>query len=319
MKKLLREPLLHFLAAGGLLFGAYRWIHGPAPAAEAGPSKDIFVDRKSLLTFLQYQANAFQPEYFAGQLDALSAQARQDLVDKYVREEALFREAEALGLAQGDYVIRRRMVQKMLYLIEDTATESFAPTEAEIERYFRAHRQRYEAAQTLTFTHVFVDGAIKRSEGPEKAAEHLEHELETRHATFADAPKYGDRFPYLQNYVNMTPDYIGNQFGAEFAAALMKLEPSDHDWRGPIKSQFGYHLVLLTAHTPAHLPKLAEIREAVRDDMLRDRVAAYREQAVEDLTRRMHVELDASVAAGTKTPAASALPSRNPSSAGPPP
>ncbi len=304
MKKILREPLLHFLAAGLLLFGVYRWVHGPLPAAEAGPSKDIVVDRKALLTFLQYQANAFQPKYFGGQFDAMSAKARQDLIDKYVREEALYREAEALGLAQGDYVIRRRMVQKMLYLIEDTATESFAPTDAEIERYFRAHRRRYEVAPSLTFTHVFVDAEIQRREGPEKAAERLKRELEAQHATFADAPKYGDRFPYLQNYVNMTPDYVRNQFGEAFAAAVMKLEPSDHAWRGPIKSLFGYHLVMLTAHTPAHVPELTEIRDEVRDDMLRDRVAAYREKAVKDLTRRMNVKLDASLAADPQRTAA---------------
>lgn len=291
VKRLIKDPLLHFLVAGGLLFAVFQMLHGPAPAGTDG-GKTIVVDRAKLLRFLQYQSNAFQPQYFERQFDAMSPKQKHALIEKYVREEALFREAKAMGLGKSDYVIRRRMVQKVLYLIDDTATESFSPGEADLRRYFHAHEDRYRIAPSLTFTHVFVDAAKTRAQSAEKTAEELKRTLQAKHAGFQDAPAYGDRFPYRQNYVNMTPDFIRSQFGADFTRDLMKLAPSDRNWRGPIKSRFGYHLVLLTSHDPARLPKLAAIEDQVKDDLLRDTVAAYRDKALTDLMRRFTVELD---------------------------
>ena len=287
--RLLRDPLVYFLAVGGLLFTAYHFVHGPA--ARTADDNTIVVDRSALITYLQYESAAFEPTYFSAQFDAMPDQKKKDLIAKYVREEALYREAQAMGLSEGDYVIHRRMVDKMLYLIDDTATESFSPTDTELEAYYRKHHDRYEVAPSLTFTHVFVDGEIKRPQSAEKLAAHLKRELRAKAARFNDAPAYGDRFPYLQNYVARDPEFIEHQLGTEFASAVMKLVPSDHTWYGPIKSQFGYHLVLITRHDQAYLPKLTAIRDEVREDLLRDTIAAHRDKAVNDLVNRFNVKV----------------------------
>ncbi len=288
LRRIIRDPLTHFLAMGGLLFAVYAALHGgDTKGAEGG--RTIVVDRAALLSFMQYQSAAFEPKYFAARLDALPAKDRKDLIDKYVREEALVREARAMGLDQGDYVIRRRMVQKMLYLIDDTATETFAPTQADLERYFRAHQAQYASPPTLTFTHVFVDKEIAHPGGTEQTAEQLKRVLEAKGAGFNEAPAYGDRFPYEQNYVQRTPDFIQSQFGDGFAAALEGLQPSRR-WQGPIKSDLGYHLVLLTQRQAASTPRLADVQSQVKDDLLRDTVAAYQEKAVADLARRFTVK-----------------------------
>jgi len=287
VKRIVRDPLIHFLAGGGLLFAVFALLHG-GDTTGTSDGKTIVVDQPALVTFMQYQSSAFQPAYFTAQFNAMSAKDRKALIDKYVREEALVREARAMGLDQGDYVIRRRMIQKMTYLIDDAATETFDPTEADLQRYFLAHKDAYQSAPTITFTHVFVDQEIKHPEGAEARAERLKAQLEAKRAGFDDAPGYGDRFAYLSNYVQRTPDFVENQFGAEFAAAAMKLQPSSH-WQGPIKSDYGYHLVLVTQRAPASLPKLSEVRDQVKDDLLRDTIAAYREKALDDLTRRFAV------------------------------
>jgi parvulin-like peptidyl-prolyl isomerase len=289
VKRIVRDPLTHFLAGGGILFAVFVLLHGGDTTGTAD-GKTIVVDRPSLVTFMQYESAAFQPEVFSTQFNAMSAKDRKALVDDYVRQEALVREARAMGLDQGDYVIRRRMVQKMMYLIDDAATQTFSPTEADLQRYFQAHVEAYRNAATVTFTHVFVDKEIKHPGGAQRAAERLKAELEARHAGFQDAPGYGDRFAYLRNYVQRTPDFVVNQFGAGFASAVMKLQPSSR-WQGPIESDYGYHLVLLTQKTPAALPKLAEVRDQVKDDLLRETIAAYRDKALADLTRRFTVKL----------------------------
>jgi hypothetical protein len=289
LKRIVRDPLVHFLAAGALLFAGYAVLN-PQAAAGGGGGRTIVVDRAALVTFMQYQSAAFQPRYFEAQFQALSPAERQGLIDKYVQEEALVREAGALGLDQGDYVIRRRMIQKMMYLMDDVATESFAPSDADLQRYFQAHQDAYRGPATVTFTHVFVDNEVRHPEGAEKTADALRAKLEQRRARFNDAPAYGDRFAYLQNYVDRTPDFVGNQFGVGFAAALAKLQPSEH-WQGPIRSDYGWHLVLLTERKPAQMPRFADVREQVKDDLLRDTLSTNRRKGIADLVGRYKVEL----------------------------
>ena len=290
LRRILRDPLFHFLAAGGLLFVAYYIIKGPVTTVV--DDNTIVVDRSRLLAFMQYESKTFKPKFFDARFNSMSDSRKQELINQYVPEEALYREARVMGLEEGDYVIRRRLVQKMLYLIDDTATEAFSPTEKQLRAYYHKHRKRYTIAPSLTFTHVFIDKEIKRPEDALKAADRLKSELQARGAGFNDAPAWGDRFPYLQNYVERDPEFIRHEFGSEFATAVMKLEPSEHTWYGPIKSQFGYHLVLLTRHEPAYLPKLPAIHEEVKNDLLRDTVAAYRDRAVADLVSRYKVKLD---------------------------
>jgi parvulin-like peptidyl-prolyl isomerase len=285
--KVLRDPLVHFLAGGALLFAVFAVLHRSDPPAD---DKTIVVDRGGLLALMQYQSAAFQPKYFEAQFQAMGPKDRQALIDGYVREEALVREARALGLDQGDYVIRRRLVQKMMYLMDDEATEGFAPTEADLKRYFDAHQDAYRGPATVTFTHVFLDNEVAHAGGAEKAADAMKERLEAKKAAFADAPAYGDRFAYLQNYVERTPDFVGSQFGQGFAGQLAKLQPSAH-WQGPVKSDFGWHLVLLTERKPAEAARFADVRAQVKDDLMRDTIAAHRDQATLDLVRRFKVEL----------------------------
>lgn len=287
--KVLRDPLLHFLVAGAALFGLYGLIH-PSDTTGTGDGKRIVVDRAALTSFMQYQSAAFQPKYFEAQFDGLTADGRKALIDKYVQEEALVREARAMGLDQGDYVIRRRMVQKMMYLMDDTASETFAPSHAALEGYYASHPDAYRGPATVTFTHVFLDNEVAHAGGAERAAEEMRRRLEARHAGFNDAPAYGDRFAYLQNYIDRTPDFVGGQFGTGFAAALAQMQPSDH-WQGPIHSDYGWHLVLLTERRPAELPAFDKVSEQVKDDLLRETIAGYRQKAIADLAGRFKVTL----------------------------
>jgi hypothetical protein len=289
LARIVRDPLTHFLAAGALLFAGYAVLH-PRAAGGEGDGRTIVVDREALVSFMQYQSAAFQPRYFEAQFAALTPAARQALIDKYVQEEALVREGGAMGLDKGDYVIRRRMIQKMTYLMDDVATETFAPSDADLQHYFQAHPDAYRGPATVTFTHVFVDNEVRHPEGAQKAAEALKAKLEQRGARFNDAPAYGDRFAYLQNYVERTPDFVGSQFGTGFAGALAKLQPSDH-WQGPVRSDYGWHLVLLTERKPAQMPRFTDVREQVKDDLLRDTLSGHRRKEIADLVGRYRVEL----------------------------
>jgi hypothetical protein len=90
--------------------------------------------------------------------------------------------------------------------------------------------------------------------------------------------------------VERTPDFVGSQFGVGFTAALARLQPSDH-WQGPLRSDYGWHLVLLTERKAAQMPRFADVREQVKDDLLRDTISNNRKKAIADLIGRYKVEL----------------------------
>jgi parvulin-like peptidyl-prolyl isomerase len=284
LKRVLREPLVHFLAAGGVVFLIFSML----PHAGTDPSSDktITVNKESLLNFLQYRSKAFQPEYFTTQLEAMSPAEREALVQQYVEEEILYREAVSLGLDQGDYVIRQRLVQKMRFLIDDIQT---SPEDAALDAYLKKNEEIYTIAPSVTFTHVFVDASIHGDKASNEKAQRLSEELNARGAGFNDAPRYGDRFPFLQNYVERTFDYVSSHFGPEFAASLRSLAPSKR-WSAPLRSMYGYHLVLLTDRAGGRLPELDEIREQVEEDWLRDRMERVRSTSLKRIAEQYTIE-----------------------------
>jgi PPIC-type PPIASE domain len=287
LRRLLQEPLLHFLAATGILFGVFGLTHRAGPVLAS--NKTIVVDGKTLLNFLQYRSKAFKPEFFSSQLEAMTPAERKDLVNQYVEEEILYREAKAMELEQGDYVIRQRLVQKMRFLIEGMAEGSAKPSDAALAEYLQKNMVRYVVDPSVTFTHVFFDSSVHGDRQARELALRLKDNLNASGAVFSDAPKYGDRFPFLQNYVERKFDYVASQFGNEFVSGLKQNAPSEEHWIGPIRSTYGYHVVLMTRLTEARVPALNEIRSQVADDWLRDQIEDERSRAMNQLVSRYKI------------------------------
>jgi hypothetical protein len=288
LKRLLHEPLLHFLIAGGILFGVFRLTHHAGP--ESTSNRTIVVDKESLLNYLQFRNKAFQSEYFTTQLDGMGAKERQELVDNYIEEEALYREAKALGLEQGDDVIRQRLIQKMRYLMDDLAETGGSPSDATLQAYLDKNKEQYVIEPSVTFTHVFADSSVRGDKGAREFAEQLKVRLTAAHASFNDAPQYGDRFPFLQNYIERTNEFVGSHFGPEFVSELKDIGPAETRWVGPIKSMYGYHVLLVTGRTEARVPELREIRTQVEEDWARDWMDTAREQSIHHLLGQYKIE-----------------------------
>ena len=137
LTRLLKEPLVHFLAAGLGLFVLFGIVNRGEPDTDPNV---ITVDRDALLTFIQYRIKAFNPALAEEKLSSLSDDELERLIDDYVREEVLHREAIQLGLDEDDYVIRRRLVQKLEFITEGFAESGAEVDEASLGRYFDANK-----------------------------------------------------------------------------------------------------------------------------------------------------------------------------------
>jgi len=288
LKRFLKEPLFHFLTAGLALFVLFGVVNRDEPDEDPNV---VTVDRDALLTFVQYRIKAFNPTLAAEKLHSLSDEELQRLIDDYVREEVLHREAIALDLGEDDYIIRRRLVQKLEFITEGFAEAGAEVDEAALRRYFDANKADYYVEPYVTFTHVFFETEDRPREQAREAAEKKLLELNRDGALFVDAPQHGDRFPYHVNYVERTPDYVASHFGVPMAKALFELEPNDLVWRGPFDSPYGVHLVMLTTNEPGREPELAELEERVREDARRAIIREETEAAIADIVEAYDVRV----------------------------
>jgi hypothetical protein len=243
----------------------------------------VTVDHDALLTFVQYRIKAFNPTLAEEKLSSLSDDELQRLIDDYVREEVLHREAVALGLGEDDYIIRRRLVQKLEFITEGFAEAGAKVDQSALRRYFDANKADYYVEPFVTFTHVFFETEDRPREQAHTAAEMKLVELNRNGVHFADAPQHGDRFLSHVNYVERTPDYVASHFGVPMAKAVFELEPNDFIWRGPFDSPYGVHLVLLTINEPGRDPELAELEGRVRVDAQRAMIREETEAAIADI------------------------------------
>ena len=157
MKTFGREPLVHFLLLGAVLFIAYGLVSKPGPTD--GPGK-ITVTQGQIENLVSGFAKAWQRPPTSEELAGL--------VRDLVREEVYCREAMTLGLDKDDTVIRRRLRQKMEFISDDIAAMP-EPTDADLNAYLQAHKARFRSEQTFTFTQVYLD--------PEKHGENLARDI----------------------------------------------------------------------------------------------------------------------------------------------
>jgi hypothetical protein len=147
LKRWGREPLVHFLAIGALLFFVFEW-RGAGPA-----SRRIVITPGQVDTLAAGFARTWQRPP--------SEQEIKGLIDEHVREEIATREAMAQGLDRDDTVIRRRLRQKFDFLAEDIA-ESATPTESELRTWFDTHPDQYRQEAEIAFEQALEGAAALR-------------------------------------------------------------------------------------------------------------------------------------------------------------
>lgn len=278
MKKVLRDPLAHFLLAGVALFVLFELVASDEASYD---SKVIHVDREALLTFVQYRSRAFEPQVATARLDRMPEDELERLIEDYVREEALHREAIALGMDKNDYIIKRRMIQSIEFITNGFVTAAVDVRDEDVAAYYQANREDYYVNPFATFTHVFFDRERHDPDEMSALAAAKLAELNRDRVHFSNATRHGDRFPFFVNYVERDPQFVASHFGPAMAEQVFDLEPNDANWRGPFESEFGLHLIMLTKKAEGRYPDLAEIQDIVRDDAEREAIARQKDAAIQ--------------------------------------
>jgi len=287
---LFKEPLVQFLAIGLVLFGGEGVLNADN---YADSHYKILVDDKVLTQFLQQQAKKFKPEQAIQALAAMDNSELKTLTDDYVRGEVLYREALALDLDRNDPIIRRRLIQKMDYLAQGFYDEIEPLTENDLTLFYEAHKEDYRKPASATFTHIFLSNDKRESAQSKVEAESLLAVINNSRVPFDKAGRHGERFLYNRNYVNRDSQEIASHFGQLFEQKLFDLRPAlpmtDAQWQGPLSSNYGWHLVLLTKKVKSFVPALAEISGVVLADAQRQQQGERKRLAVDALRAKYQI------------------------------
>jgi hypothetical protein len=259
-----REPLVHFLVIGGVLF-LYWHVVGPRLATQP---QSILITPAHVERIAQVWAKTHLRPPTAGELAGM--------VEQEIDEEILYRQAVALGLDRDDLVIRRRLATKMEFLTDDLA-EAANPTDEQLQAFLLQHPDKFSLEPLTSFSQVYLDPS-KRGARAAQDAENLLAQLNAKSG--ADWKTLGDPLPLPNAYSEAATALVARAFGREFPKKLALLPVGR--WSGPIESGFGLHLVLIQDRTPGKAQPLADVREAVvtewRTARRQELSAKFREQ-----------------------------------------
>lgn len=273
----LHEPLVHFLLLGVALFGVY---------ALAG---DRAADSSGEIVVTQGQVEQLVIGFSRTWQRPPTEQELKGLVEDYIREEVLYREAKAMGLDEDDTIVRRRLRQKLEFLTEDEASQAAAPTEQELQAYLDANSDTYREEPKLTFEHVFFSRE-RREKSAEPDAKAVLAQLNGKRAARVNLDTAGDP-SLLPIEMHSSPrSEIAALFGEDFSQQLLEAEVGR--WAGPIESSYGLHLVLVRGRVPGSVPELAKVRDAVLRDLLAERRAQALDAAYSKLRQRYTVVVE---------------------------
>jgi hypothetical protein len=212
MKKIIREPLFHFLIIGCGLFLLYSVVNKRDGNNEIVIDQDIIDDLSAKWNMQWYR----EPNLVE----------LKRLITLYINQEVLYREALAMNLDHNDEIIKRRLAKKMEFISDDLA-ESLQPSENILRAYYISNKKNYAKPPIYTFKQVFFKNQVAADSALEKS----------------NPVPFGDPLSLPGSYSKTDALKVSIDFGRAFAESLDTLEMGN--WTGPVKSGFGSHLVFI--------------------------------------------------------------------------
>ena len=269
-----KDPLWLFLLFGGLLFGV---------TALQDEDRVIVVSEGDIVRLEEQWRQQMRR-------DPTPAE-RQELIDRFIRDEAYYQEALALNLDAGDTIVKRRLIQKLTFLTEDLVGAK-TPSDSELRTFYADHRKNYKTPEQFSFTHIYFS-ADRQADAPEEQSRALAARA------VEDPTLAGDPFMLQRRYVRRSPREIGDLFGRAFALQLAEL-PAQEAWQGPMRSAFGWHAVQLTERQAATTLTFEQVQEKVALDWKQKQRHAANEAYLQDLLASYEIQLPPGEASTTE-------------------
>jgi len=275
MNKLLREPLIHFLLLGGLLFALYSFLNKD----EIDPEDYTVHITQSDVDRL---VKAYQKNWNASPDSATLAA----IIEEEVNTELLYREALRMDLDHNDEIIRRRLKQKFEFLVKDLVSLEQA-SESDLQTFYKDHPELYQSPKTISFSQIYFSPDKRRN--PQQDASTLFSQINNQDspATFKEK---GDDFHLPSHFTRKDKEAVRQEFGKQFADALFQID--EQGWRSPLSSGYGYHLVYIDTILSSAPISFDRVQERVGQDWNQQQQLIYNEQLLKNLRSQYKIEYE---------------------------
>jgi hypothetical protein len=270
IKRLWREPLVHFLLIGAALFLFYGLTREQGSEA---PNRIVVNSGQVEQLAANFKRTWMRPPTE----DEVAA-----LVENHVREEVFYREALAMGLDQNDPLVRRRMRMKLEFILEDLSSQDV--TDEVLTTFLQQHPDKFRTEAQVSFQQVYLY-LDKRKD----LASDVKKLLASLNGGAAPE-SLGDPTMVPSEYSLATQSEIARSFGERFAQDVVKLIPGD--WTGPVYSPYGGHLLKVSERVEARQPELADIRALVKREYLVQRRKQQKNLAYQKLREGYQVTIE---------------------------
>lgn len=267
MNAIIREPLIHFFLIGGLLFGWY------SLQRDVETDDTIHVTQGQIQSLIQNFNRVWSRPPTQEELEGL--------IQDYIQEEVMVREAIAIGLDQHDTVIRRRLRQKMEFISDELLSRS-EPTESDLREYYQEHKSLFSEPPRISFRHIYFN--------PERNKEFLDKTKEQLNQNTVDPEVVGDPFLVESSFSMESLHDIKGVFGEEFTDRIFEF--SKGEWEGPVASAYGWHLVYIEDGKPGTDIDFESARARVKDRWMLDNSRKLKEAAFEQFRDKYTIEVD---------------------------
>ena len=272
MRKLLKDPLVHFLAIGAVLFALSAWR-----------GESVSAGREEIVVTAEQVAQA-RAAAAVLQGREPTPEEMQALIEPTVRDEVMYREALALGLDENDDEVRRRLIEKMNYLTQDLADPE-PPSEQALRDFYAVNTQVFTIPSLVSFDQVFFSPGTRGDSLEADAAAGV-----TALRSGRAPAEVGDRTPLRDSYDDAPREQVAVLFGDDLANALFTAAPGE--WTGPFRSDFGLHAVRLQRRSEPRLPPYDEIAARVAEEYGAQRRREANEKAYKQLRARYDVVVE---------------------------
>ena len=274
IRTLMREPLLHFLLAGAGFFLLFNYVSD----RDAASDDEIIVTNGQI----EHMASLFQKTWQRLPSDIELT----GLIENFILEEVLYREATAIGLDKDDTIIRRRLKQKMEFLVDDFSVAE--PSDEELQQFLDDNPDRFRSDARISFEHIRLNHASQ------DAAEAMLTSLQRDEPVNPDTAVAPGLLP--SHFEDASETSIIGQFGDSFKQKLFELEAGQ--WTGPVESPFGAHLIRIEEMADSRVPGLAEIRNVVQRYWLANRRETAQQVLFDELRAKYTITIETYMAQG---------------------
>ena len=150
--------------------------------------------------------------------------------------------------------------------------ESVRVTEEDVRGYYDTHKDEMMDEETVNASHILVDSEEKATE--------LLNAINAGEISFEDAARDNSSCPSSAQGGNLG-DFGRGQMVPEFDTACFEME--EGEVRGPVKTQFGYHLIRLNKKNPAEALSYNDVRAQLYEQLTREKQQAAYQSKINQL------------------------------------